>query len=280
MQWEKELTPDAAQEDAIKFFTSLSEVLREMVVYYLIFPRAIRDLYYFEIRDIELERDDFFQFLLERLGFNRTYFDELLIAIVKNVYEYIVSDLDSCELSFEYDELIKTWSRLLYLLYPVISPHYRKEFHASPKRATPKIEINIYSDEVLSTAVSPRFMYALRMLTLRQHVVGSLTPPYVIDIQGQPVEYTPLPPEQLSKEIATILEESNTLSAPDLAFLASVSYPFVTKLVRAGKIPARKKGKFILIPIETAVAFAISRSTAPKWLRTLANREKIAPLNV
>lgn len=110
--------------------------------------------------------------------------------------------------------------------------------------------------------------------------MGNLTPPYIIDAKGQPVEYTPLPPEQLPKETAAMLEEMDTISAPDLAFLASVSYQYVTKLVRAGKIPALKKGKFILIPTETAVAFAISRPTAPRWLRTLADRTNIAPLKV
>ena len=261
--WEKELTSPAAEEDAKKLVESLSGVLGEIVFYNLIFP--LSNVYSYEAKDIKSSLDnDFLQFMLGRLGFDRTHFRELLIGVMRDVYKYIVSDLDICGLDPKEGELITTWSRLLYLLYPVIQFN-RKE---SRRAKTPKIEINIYSNEIISAAVSLRFMNALQMLSLRQHVVGRLTPPYMTDAKCQPIEFTHL------------LEKSNTLSAPDLAFLAGVSYQYVTKLVRAGKIPAHKEGKFILIPIETAVAFAVSRSTAPKWLRTFADREKIAPLSI
>jgi hypothetical protein len=276
--WEKELTYLAAEEDANKLIASLSKVLSEIVFYYLIFPRAIKDVYTAEVVDIESSLDTgFLQFLLDKLGLNNTYFNELFKVVMRNTYKYIVSDLGKCGLESDEQELITTWSRLLFLLYPVFLPLHRKEAN---RAKTPKIEINIYSDEIISAAVSPRFMNALRMLSLREHIVSKLTPPYVVDGKGRPVEYIPLPLDQLPKEIAEILEKTNTISAPDLAFLASVSYQYVTKLVRAGKIPARKKGKFILISVETAVAFAISRPTAPKWLKTLANQVKIAPLGI
>lgn len=271
--WEKQLTAEAAREDAEKLFRSLSRVLHTVLFYNLLYPN-LKLIASKELQRIESSKN-FLQHLLDSLDFHRFNFLEMLVSSVTNTYKYLVSDFDTCGLAAEDAELLESWSRVLRLLYPIFSflPSRRQ-------RDLTKIEINIYSDEVLSAAVSPRFTIALRMLSIRRRVAGCFSVPVVLDAQGNPVEYTPAPLNELPKEVAEVIEEYRSVSAPDLAFLAGVSYQYVTKLVRAGKLPARKKGKFIFVPVEAAVAFTVSRPTTPTWVRTLAARANIAPLDI
>jgi hypothetical protein len=270
--WEEQLTADAAREDAEKLFQSLSRVFHNVFFYHLLYPN-FKLLAYEELQRIEFA-EKFLEQLLNALGFSRFNFRELLALSTANVYAYLVSDFASYSLAAEDAELLTSWSRVLRLMYPIFPSS------VLPKKASEKrVEINVYSDEVLSAAVSPRFTIALRMLHIRRRIAGYFSTPVVLDAQGNPVEFTPAPLETLSEELAALVEEHQSVSAPDLAFLAGVSYQYITKLVRAGKLPARKRGKFIFIPVKVAVAFAASRPTAPRWVKTLASRADISPLD-
>lgn len=276
LAYENQLTPEAARDDAEKLFYTLSKLLHNAVFYHLIYPSSAR--YFADREDIEIvERPkEFLQHMLDRLGFHRSNFLELLKVSLTDTYAYIISDHHAYSLSNDSREFLESWSNLVYKLYPALSG----VSFTRTGQSTRRVEINIYTDEVLSTAVSPRFATALRMLELRTVVVSSLEPPVVRGPDGEIVEYTPKLPEELSKDTAEHLLDRESLAPSDLAFLAGVSHAYVTKLFRAGKIPARKKGKFILIHAETAVAFVISRPAYPKWVKTLADRAKISPLDI
>lgn len=273
MTWEKQLTPEAARDDAKKLFYSLSELLHVVVFYHLIYPSLVMEFTRPEdIREIEFP-DNFLQHMLNRLGFDQFNFLELIIATVKNTYAYITSDLGAYQLSSTDREVLKSWSYALNRLYPAFSGY------TSTKKSPHRMEISVYTDDTLAAAVSPRFVAALRMLQLRTSIISNILEPTVLGPSGEPVEYKPKPLEELPQDTAEYLRDHTSVSAPDLAFLAGVSHPYVTKLFRAGRLPARKKGKFILIPAKTAVAFVISRPAYPKWVKTLADRTKIFPLD-
>lgn len=258
--WEKELHSEAAKEDAEKIFNKLSSLFHLAIFYHLIYPT---DLYRFDAEDpCQAERlqssRGFLQELLSSLGLKRFDFLELLVATLQSTYKFIVSDLNERPLEPLLQDILENYTLLLYRLYPAFlahNPAARAPFVSS------KVEFNIYSNEILSEAVSPRFTAAMRMLSIRQKVVRAMT------------EY------KIGSEIVQ-LDEHATVSAPDLAFLAGIAYSYVTKLFREGRLPAQTRGKFIYIPVAAAIAFTASRPTAPTWVKTLASQKNIAPRGV
>jgi hypothetical protein len=254
------LTPAAAEEDAEKLFAALSSIFHQAVFYNLIYPtqttRLAGDGDFEKIRSLESPHD-FLQHMLSSLGLNRINFQALLVAVLKNTYNFIISDLEEHGLSYSNQDILTNWTHLFYRLYPALHPT-----GSSPPKTTRKVKIAIHSHEVFSAAISPRFAAALRMLSIRQ-AMADVLPPVVITPDRR---HEPFP------ESITVRSRSRFISAPDLAFLANVSYPYITLLCRKDQLPTRKEGKFIFIPISAAVAFAASRPNAPTFVQTLATR--------
>lgn len=276
LSYENQLTPEAAAEDGERLFNTLSILLQNIVFYHVVYPSSAR--YFIEREDmIRAETSQgFLQHLLHRLGYHNDFLG-LFKVTVTDVYAYITSDFGDRGIDNETRHCISKWSSLAYKLYPTLKgiPTTRAG------QSTRRVDINVVTDQVLSLAVSPRFATALRMLELRDIVESSFRVPMELDENGEPEEIVDLQPlEELPPETAEVIRDRMSIAPSDLAFLAGVSHPYVTKLFRAGKLPARKKDRFILIPVETAVAFVISRPVYPEWIKTLADRMKISPLNI
>lgn len=260
--WEKELHPEAAKEDAEKLYTELSSLFHQALFYQMIYPTGLHK--FLEVNPRQFERlqnpRDFLQEVFKGLGFETFNITAILIAALQSVYKFITSDLNEQGLDPFYQDVLESYTNLLYRIYPAFHAH-----GSAPRGpfVSKKLEFNIYSDEVLSKAVSPRFTMAVRMLSIRQQIVGAMT------------EY-----ETSDSKFTIIPDESATVSAPDLAFLAGMAYSYITKLYREGRLPAQTRGKFIHIPVMAAVAFTASRPTAPTWIKTLASQKNIKPRGV
>ncbi|NHM25992.1 hypothetical protein G7K71_02985 [Desulfofundulus sp. TPOSR] len=262
LSWEPELTPAAAEEDAAKFYRAMSDVMHEIVLCRLVF---MADL---SCEDCEklADRKTFLQPFLTKLGV-KTDARGLLVDIFKDFYHYVTSELDTTPPLFRYRKLLKSWTMLLQTLFHAffISRHNAELFSYCLD-----LNISVSSKSTLSAAVSPRFVAALRMLSIRETII--------IDLRKQ------LGYEQLNNidENEIFFRPEHGLSTPDLAFLSGVSYQYVWKLYKAGKLPGTKSklDGNIYIKSETAVAFAITRLLVPNWVRTLAKRAKIDSLLV
>jgi hypothetical protein len=253
--WEKELHPEAAKEDAEKLFTALSELFHQAVFHHLIQPIELSEPHAESLQNPQ----GFLQEALSGLGLKGCIFPDILSVALQDTYRYIVSDLNKRCLDPYHQNILESYTTLLYRLYPAFGAHSSASQNPF---ASSKIEYSIYSSEVLSKAVSPRFTAAMRMLSIRQKAIGA-------------VKERKKPRLELEA-----LDEHATVSAPDLAFLAGIAYSYVTKLFREGRLPGQTRGKFIYIPVAAAIAFTASRPTAPTWVKTLASQKNIAPRGV
>lgn len=256
--WEEQLTPQAAEEDAEKFITSLADVFREMWIYYFLEPTDLRGLYSRARQKIEqLSPEDLLDQMFHAFGI-RVHTVELMKNAVRKVYAYARGeDVEGIGLA---DELVTYWGRALWKLYMAFDPIEGSKINFP---SFSKIEISVQSQEIFAKTVSPRFMHALRMYQLRRHVISALYLLQWDDIQEQKQN-------RVAEQSAFL--DMVSIDPASLAFLANVSYPYIIKLIRKRKLPAYKKedSKFWLIPIPAALKFASSRPDCPEWVKRLA----------
>lgn len=245
--WEPLLTSQGADEDAARFFVALGDVFRSILMDYLVRPKIILEA---DSAVLDIEENvfgslssEFPQKFVRAFGNVKVNLRGTFAASLRNVYAYIRDEHPKTRLDEEYEEILECYCRLLWLLFPTFFSKQRTDRERGIDFS--KFEITFRHEDVLAAAVSPRFSNAIKMYRLRREIVAGFE-------SGK--------------------EKEESISSTDLAFLASVSYPYVAKLIRSGKLAAHKKenGKLWYIPLYEAVAFTTSRSTAPVWVKKLA----------
>lgn len=99
-------------------------------------------------------------------------------------------------------------------------------------------------EKLLSEKVSPRFATAVRLYSARQDFERAF---FWSLVTGDPELYT--------------------VPAPTISVLSGLSYPYIIKLIKTEKIPARKDHAGWRIPAIEAAKFFNERNEAPEWLK-------------
>lgn len=260
--WEPLLTEEAAREDAERFTTSLARILREVIVYYMLFPSDIHFLYRHRKEQLEqLSEKDFLNAIFHAMGVMIDAF-ELLKFSLRKIYAYAsgAEENDKEEIDSA-GELVDMWGMMLWKLYMVFDPHQSTYIDFT----SPVVEINIQTQEVFAKTVSLRFMHALRMYRLRRRIEKAVA--FLREHRYLQERSTLFQNFQENPGLIPML----TISPSSLAFLANVSYPYITKLIREQKLHAYKQpdSRFWAIPVREAIAFAVNRDDCPGWLKRL-----------
>lgn len=268
-EWIKEITDEAAQEDADRFIEVMGSVFKEIFKSLLLIPSLE------EKRPKEI-LDDIFKILLHyynnNLSNKKSELDEFCDAL-KAIYSYARGEAKSNNMDSAKD-MIERWS---YVLRKLLASF--KIYDSKPKFDRLKhIEISVESEKVFSKAISVRFTEALKMFRIRNHIerayflkmVGDKKALIELSKEGQGVDFFNEKGE-ITVEGVKALELAYSISSSDLAYLASVHYTYIIKLIRTNKMPACKDNdsKFWQIPILGAVYWLRTRPNSPKWIYNL-----------
>ncbi|MDK2784778.1 MAG: hypothetical protein PWR11_644 [Bacillota bacterium] len=247
----EELTPEAAREDAEFFLTSWAVLIREM---YLDLAEPFRDFLHLVYEDMP-PKEFLVRFLAaaglaehpeilppapsperftdpkERDAFRMFYrLDAFVPVVFDSLYRYATGGKSS-------EEQLEVFEKILHNFLYLSGPAF--VFRMGKKADRAEVEYKLLSDKV-----SPRFAFAVRLYRARREFERALLWSL---LSGNP-KLVPI-------------------SAPSLALLSGLSYTYIIKLIKTGKLSAWKTDGSWRISAIDAVRFLEAREDTPKWLR-------------
>lgn len=235
MSWNDLLTDTAAEEDAKKWFKSLGLIFTKIYFY---FAEPFRH-YLFPVLE-RIEHEELFKRVLS----------------VVNLYPYPGVNFIEEKPQFNSLEMLIYTLRQMYSYVrgeDIRKPHLidatitnyciATRLLAPVILSTPELE----TDKLFEKLVSPRFFYALKMFYARRRFEYALK----FKFKG--------------------VESMGTVDTVTLSELGGVSYPYIIKLIKTGKLKAKKaeNGKHWEIDIIDAVEWLLTRPNCPNWLKKL-----------
>jgi hypothetical protein len=246
-----DLTPEAAREDAQLFLLAWDRFIRRM---YFDLADPVRDFLYRVYES--LPPKEFLIRFLAAAGL-ATHPDILPPALPIHQPEPI-KNRDAPRWSCDYAALATVAVEAVYR-YAQGGEPYPEGLHAFEKmlhnflylsgpafvfRLGKKADRAEVEHKLLSEKVSPRFAFAVRLYRARRNFEHSLKWSLVLADPG----------------LASV-------SAPSLALLSGLSYSYIIKLIKTGRLPARKVEGTWHIPVVDAAKFLAEREDCPEWLR-------------